>query len=414
MPSCVSSSASDRCDRWIASSASPSRGARRLRATLQACRALRRPGVRGRAAAAAACGPRGRSRPRLAPAPRAQRRHAGGGADARPQPRASTAPRREPLPQGQPPPRRPRDGALPRNPPQQDPRSQRRSRADEGSGADVRRARRGGPARREHDPLGDGHAGGTRARRRGEARAQPPHPRPGLGTDPHTTHLQGRPTPEPTAVSIPEPPPEPLDLEALYVYGLELINEQRVAHGVSPVVLSDNTAAQAHAEELAAHCIVTHWSTAGLKPYMRYSLAGGYQTAAENVMGRGWCDGPEGDPVAQLERQIGMLMKSPGHRRALLGAQWRAVSMPLPPAARGGAGGTVRRGAQAVRRGGSVAGRRGRARRSACSGCARRGSDWRLVNGSARRTTRNASGAARRRTGAGVARSRRSPTRVRR
>ena len=52
--------------------------------------------------------------------------------------------------------------------------------------------------------------------------------------------------------------------------------------------------------------------------------------------------------------------------------------------------------------------------RSACSGCTRRGSDWRPESGSGRRTTSNASGAARRRTGAGAARSRRSPSRVRR
>ena len=55
-----------------------------------------------------------------------------------------------------------------------------------------------------------------------------------------------------------------------------------------------------------------------------------------------------------------------------------------------------------------------RTARSACSGCTRRGSDWRPESGSGRRTTSNASGAARRRTGAGAARSRRSPSRVRR
>ena len=64
---------------------------------------------------------------------------------------------------------------------------------------------------------------------------------------------------------------------------LQLINEERVRAGVAPVVLGDNIAAQLHAESALENCFSSHWGIDGLKPYMRYSLAGGYQSNAENV-----------------------------------------------------------------------------------------------------------------------------------
>ena len=67
---------------------------------------------------------------------------------------------------------------------------------------------------------------------------------------------------------------------------LQLINEERVRAGVAPVVLGDNIAAQLHAESALENCFSSHWGINGLKPYMRYSLAGGYQSNAENGYGR--------------------------------------------------------------------------------------------------------------------------------
>ena len=66
---------------------------------------------------------------------------------------------------------------------------------------------------------------------------------------------------------------------------LEMINEQRRLASVPPLRLGDNKAAQLHAEAMRDDCFVSHWDTDGLKPYMRYSLTGGYQYNAENVGG---------------------------------------------------------------------------------------------------------------------------------
>ena len=66
---------------------------------------------------------------------------------------------------------------------------------------------------------------------------------------------------------------------------LELINIAREDAGVPPVALGDNDAAQLHAESALANCFGSHWGIDGLKPYMRYSLAGGYQSNGENGLG---------------------------------------------------------------------------------------------------------------------------------
>ena len=50
-----------------------------------------------------------------------------------------------------------------------------------------------------------------------------------------------------------------------------------------------NDAAQLHTESASKHCTGAHWGTDGLKPYMRYSLAGGYQANGENGSGLGYC-----------------------------------------------------------------------------------------------------------------------------
>ena len=68
-------------------------------------------------------------------------------------------------------------------------------------------------------------------------------------------------------------------------YMLELINGERTKAGVPMVALGENVAAQLHAEEALAGCYASHWGADGLKPYMRYSLAGGYQSNGENGSG---------------------------------------------------------------------------------------------------------------------------------
>ena len=113
-------------------------------------------------------------------------------------------------------------------------------------------------------------------------------------------------------------------LYASKLYMLELINKERQKAGVPPVVLSTNNAAQIHAELSLENCVSSHWGVDGLKPYMRYSLAGGYQSNAENVSGSDYCITPADwiMPMSDFEeeaREVMMgFMESPGHRDNIL------------------------------------------------------------------------------------------------
>ena len=116
---------------------------------------------------------------------------------------------------------------------------------------------------------------------------------------------------------------------------LQLINEERVRAGVAPVVLGDNIAAQLHAESALENCFSSHWGIDGLKPYMRYSLAGGYQSNGENGSGRDYCvtasDGYRG--LASIDEEIREtmdgLMNSPGHRANILRTWHKKVNIGL-------------------------------------------------------------------------------------
>ncbi len=74
----------------------------------------------------------------------------------------------------------------------------------------------------------------------------------------------------------------------LVAYALQLINEDRSEWGVDPVQLGIDQSAQEHADDLASMCVLSHWDSGGMKPYMRYSLAGGRGVVAENVAFSGW------------------------------------------------------------------------------------------------------------------------------
>ena len=105
---------------------------------------------------------------------------------------------------------------------------------------------------------------------------------------------------------------------------LPLINDERARVGAGPVVLGDNIAAQLHAESALSNCFSGHWGLDGLKPYMRYSLAGGYQSNGENGHGSDYCikasDGyrPIGNIQMEIREAMAGWMSSPGHRRNIL------------------------------------------------------------------------------------------------
>ena len=134
-------------------------------------------------------------------------------------------------------------------------------------------------------------------------------------------------------------------------YMLELINKERTGAGLGAVVLGTNNAAQLHAEAAIDHCFGSHWGIDGLKPYMRYSLAGGYQSNGENWHGNTWTvslgssrwsgldycltgsTGGHQAPIDSIQTEVYQAMQgwmdSPGHRRNILTPSHRRVSVGL-------------------------------------------------------------------------------------
>ena len=115
---------------------------------------------------------------------------------------------------------------------------------------------------------------------------------------------------------------------------LDLTNDARRAAGLSPVRLGANLAPQEHAEDMAESCFLSHWGTDGMKPYMRYSLAGGVQANAENVSGSSFCPADPSryvqDSLAEEARQaFDGLMGSPGHRANILRPEHRLLHLGL-------------------------------------------------------------------------------------
>ena len=132
-----------------------------------------------------------------------------------------------------------------------------------------------------------------------------------------------------------QPPPPDLLHHDMKLYMLGLINSERASAGVPPVTLGDNIAAQLHAESSLANCFSGHWGVDGLKPYMRYSLAGGYQANAENGSGSDYCIRASdryrtlGNIEAEIREMMEGWMNSPGHRRNILGKWHRGVNIGL-------------------------------------------------------------------------------------
>ena len=148
------------------------------------------------------------------------------------------------------------------------------------------------------------------------------------------------PTPLPTVavptlptVAVPTPAPTPRSTTAASPaakhieeknYMLQIINAERKKAGVGTVVLGDNIAAQVHAEAALDNCISSHWGVDGLKPYMRYSLADGYQSNAENGIGLNYCIKASDGYAAissirqEIDEAMDRLLHSGGHRVNLL------------------------------------------------------------------------------------------------
>ena len=140
------------------------------------------------------------------------------------------------------------------------------------------------------------------------------------------------PTPAPTPRSTTAASPAAKHIEEKN-YMLQIINAERKKAGVGTVVLGDNIAAQVHAEAALDNCISSHWGVDGLKPYMRYSLADGYQSNAENGIGLNYCIKASDGYAAissirqEIDEAMDRLLHSGGHRVNLLDPHHKRVNV---------------------------------------------------------------------------------------
>ena len=95
--------------------------------------------------------------------------------------------------------------------------------------------------------------------------------------------------PEPNTTVITEKPEIYSDKE-LTKYALQVINEDRKAFNLEPVMLSENKAAQVHADDILKTRAISHWMTNGEKPYMTYVIYGGLGKVSQNVGFGGYQD----------------------------------------------------------------------------------------------------------------------------
>ncbi len=168
-----------------------------------------------------------------------------------------------------------------------------------------------------------------------EQPAQDPQPQEQPAPDPQPQE-QPTPDPQPQEQPLPEPQPIPEEPEVadhkyqeLALFVLDLINQDRIENGLNPLVMGGNSASQIHAEENLANGYSSHWGMDGLKPYMRYTLAGGVNYVGENVFGTGTSDGPSEnrDPGELLKQAQERFMDSPSHRANILNRWHKKVSL---------------------------------------------------------------------------------------
>ncbi len=116
----------------------------------------------------------------------------------------------------------------------------------------------------------------------------------------------------PTTLYVPGAAPyKPTGAELeLFQYALSLINTDRQSAGLPAVTLSYNSAAQKHAQDMFDNFFSSHWGTDGLKPYMRYTNAGGLNKEGETSCYSGWfnpSDNPNNYQVINVRDEIAAL-----------------------------------------------------------------------------------------------------------
>ncbi len=89
--------------------------------------------------------------------------------------------------------------------------------------------------------------------------------------------------PEQTTVVIPEEEVSTFSDKELTDYALQIINKDRESFNLPPVIISNNKAAQVHADDILKTRAISHWMTNGEKPYMTYAVYGGRGKVSQNV-----------------------------------------------------------------------------------------------------------------------------------
>lgn len=109
---------------------------------------------------------------------------------------------------------------------------------------------------------------------------------------------------------------------------LQLINEEREVARVSPVAIDQlaTEVATKHARDMAKHKYASHWNRDGLKPYHRYSLAGGFHATQENISAADNTWSMQQKDLIQDTSYLHLRLynetpPNDGHRRAILAPQ---------------------------------------------------------------------------------------------
>jgi uncharacterized protein YkwD len=109
---------------------------------------------------------------------------------------------------------------------------------------------------------------------------------------------------------------------------LQMVNEERAVAKLPPVA-TDALAAEVatkHARDMAQHKYVSHWNREGLKPYQRYSLAGGFHATQENISAADNTWSAELKDLVQDTSYLHLRLynetpPNDGHRKAILAPQ---------------------------------------------------------------------------------------------
>lgn len=120
---------------------------------------------------------------------------------------------------------------------------------------------------------------------------------------------------------------------SLQQYALNKINEDRAKYNLPLVQLSSNEAAQIHAEDILRTKAISHWTTDGMKPYMRYSIYNGTGYVAQNIAIVGVSGAGKINPYIEINGSEWQFMHNDticcndGHRHNILDKHHTQVSI---------------------------------------------------------------------------------------